>query len=51
MKTKLKRRYDAKAIAKKATFELKNKYFNVFLNKFDVKGMESSAYKKPATMV
>ena len=40
MKTKLKRRYDAKTIAKKATFELKNKYFNVFLNKFDVKGMD-----------
>ena len=41
MTKKLKRRYDAKTIAKKATFELRNKYFNVFLNKFTVEGLDS----------
>ena len=36
-----KRRYNSKSIANKASFELKNKYYNVFLNKFDVEGMDS----------
>lgn len=38
---KLKRRFNSNKIANKAKFELKNKYFNVFLNKFDVEGLDS----------
>lgn len=41
MTKKLKRRFNASNISKKATFELKNKYFNVFLNKFSVEGMDN----------
>lgn len=41
MTKKLKRRFDSQTISKKAKFELQNKYFNVFLNKFEVKGMDS----------
>ncbi len=38
---KLKRRFNSNKIANKAKFELKNKYFNVFLNKFEVTGLDS----------
>lgn len=38
---KLKRRFNSNKVASKAKFELKNKYFNVFLNKFDVNGLDS----------
>ncbi len=40
---KLKKRFNSKQIASKAKFELKNKYFNVFLNKFEVEGLDSWA--------
>ncbi len=40
---RLKRRFNSRQIANKAKFELKNKYFNVFLNKFDVEGLDSWA--------
>lgn len=38
---KLKKRFNSQQIANKAKFELKNKYFNVFLNKFDVEGLDA----------
>ncbi len=46
MVKKLKRKYNAEKIKRTATFELQNKYFNVFLNKFEVEGMDawSKAY-------
>lgn len=37
---KLKKRFISEQVKKTAEFELKNKYFNVFLNKFEVDGMD-----------
>ena len=46
MTKKLKKRFNADKIRKTATFELQNKYFNVFLNKFEVEGIDDSWAKE-----
>ena len=46
MTKKLKRQFNASKIKKTATFELQNKYFNVFLNKFNVEGFEDNWAKE-----
>ena len=40
MTKKLRKRFISDKIKKTAEFELRNKYFNVFLNKFEVEGMD-----------
>ena len=46
MTKKLKKRFNADKIRKTATFELQNKYFNVFLNKFEIQGIDDSWAKE-----